>query len=97
MAQIQPISIWKDGSVKTATEFTLRIIADDLATSCTFYYELKEGDVTTQDADGNDVTTSGVVLSVGNESMNGQDYQDWDGSNTAAYSYVAGKLNIVLV
>lgn len=97
MAQIQPISIWKDGQVKTASEFTLRIIADDLATSCTFYYELKEGDVVSQDSEGNDVTTQGAVLSVGNESMSGQDYQDWDGSNGAAYSYVAGKLNIILV
>lgn len=93
MAQIQPISIWKDGQVKTASEFTLRIIADDLATSCTFYYELKEAD--SVDADGN--TIGGQVLSVGNEAMNSQDYQDWDGSNGAAYSYVAGKLNIVLV
>lgn len=93
MAQIQPINIWKDGQVKTASEFTLRIIADDLATSCTFYYELKEAD--SVDADGN--TIGGMVLSVGNEAMNSQDYQDWDGSNSAAYSYVAGKLNIVLV
>lgn len=93
MAQIQPVSIWKDGQVKTASEFTLRIIADDLATSCTFYYELKEAD--SVDGEGNPIY--GAVLSVGNESMSGQDYQNWDGSNTAAYSFVAGKLNIVLV
>lgn len=88
MAQIQPISIWKDGQVKTASEFTLRIIADDLASSCTFYYELKEADTQEQ---------SGSVLSVGNEVMNSQDYQDWDGSNSAAYTFVANKLNIILV
>lgn len=97
MAKIQPVSIWKDGSVKTAEEFVLRIIADDLATSCTFYYELKEADVTSQDADGNDVVTAGSVLSVGNESMSGSDYSSWDGSNEDAYSFVAGKLNITLV
>lgn len=93
MAQIQPISIWKDGQVKTAEQFTLRIIADDLATSCTFYYELKEAD--SVDADGN--TIGGMVLSVGNESMSGQDYQDWDDSNDGAYNYVAGKLNLVII
>lgn len=93
MAQIQPINIWKDGQVKTASQFTLRIIADDLATSCTFYYELKEAD--SVDSEGNPIY--GAVLSVGNESMSGSDYTSWDGSNGAAYSFVAGKLNITLV
>lgn len=93
MAAIQPISIWKDGSEKQASEINLRIVADDMASSCTFYYELKEANQ--QDADGNEV--QGQVLAVGNSSMGGEDYTSWNGSNADAYTYVADKLNIILV
>jgi len=93
MAQIQPVSIWKDGLEKTAEAFTLRIVSDDMATSCTFYYEMKEADQVTED----EITVQGQVLSVGNQSMGGEDYANWDGSNSAAYTFVADKLNIVLI
>lgn len=92
MAQIQGITIWNDGSVKTAEDFLLRSIADDLNTSATFYYELKEAEVIT---DGN--FTSGAVLRNGNLSMGGQEYTDWDDSNASAYTWAAGKLNLILV
>jgi len=39
---IQPVSIWANGQSKNASELDARIIYDDLATSATFYYELKE-------------------------------------------------------
>jgi hypothetical protein len=90
--QIQPVSIWNNGQSKQASELDARIIYDDLATSCTFYYELKE---VSQDEEGNNV--SGSALSVGNVSMDGQDYIDWDNSNEAAYVYIAGKLNLVII
>lgn len=102
MAQIQPVSVWKDGQVKTAEQFVLRSIGDDLATSAQFYYELKEADVTTQDAEGNDVVSSGAVVAVGNLGMSGQDYSDWGAQsgvdiNTWAYQWAADQLNVVLV
>lgn len=96
MVQIEPVSIWVNGVVKEATQFNLRIINDDLATSATFYYELKSADVT--DAEGNVI--GGQVLSVGNESVSGQEYIDWGASsdvNAEAYVIVAGKLNVVIV
>ncbi len=100
--QIQPVNIWVNGMVKVAEQFTLRSINDDLETSATFYYELKEGDVTTQDAEGNDVTTQGAVIAVGNLGMDGQDYQDWGNQsgvdiNTWAYDWAAGKLNLTII
>jgi len=100
--QIQPVNIWVNGSVKVAEQFTLRSINDDLETSATFYYELKEGDVTTQDSEGNDVTTQGAVIAVGNLGMDGQDYQDWGNQsgtdiNTWAYNWAAGKLNLTII
>lgn len=102
MAQIQPVSVWKDGQVKTAEQFSLRSIGDDLASSAQFYYELKEADVITQDAEGNDVVSSGATVAVGNLSMAGQDYTDWGTQsgvdiNSWAYQWAADQLNVVLV
>jgi len=93
MAQIQSVSIWKDGVEKQASEINLRIVADDMQTSCTFYYELKEGEQL--DVDGN--TIQGQVLTAGNVQMGGTDYTSWSGSNADAYVYVASKLNIFIV
>jgi len=90
---IQPVSIWSNGQSKQASELDARIIYDDLATSATFYYELKEAIV----HDENGVASGGAVLSVGNVAMDGQDYIDWDNSNEAAYQYIAGKLNLVII
>jgi len=86
--QIQPVNIWVNGSVKVAEQ--------------TFYYELKEADVTTQDSEGNDVTTQGSVIAVGNLGMDGESYQDWGNQsgvdiNTWAYDWAAGKLNLTII
>ena len=86
--QIQPVSIWNNGQSKQASELDARIIYDDLATSATFYYELKEA--STEEV-------AGAVLSVGNVSMDSEDYQEWDNSNQQAYVYIAGKLNLTIV
>jgi hypothetical protein len=82
---IQPVSIWANGQSKQASELDARIIYDDLATSCTFYYELKEV-----------LEEGSSVLSVGNVAMDGQDYIDWDNSNEQAYVYIADKLNLTI-
>lgn len=99
---IQPVTLWVNGQVKTAEVFALRSIGDDLESSAQFYYELKEADVVSQDADGNDVTTSGAVLANGNLGMSGQTYQDWGNQsgvdiNTWAYNWAAGELNLVII
>jgi hypothetical protein len=90
---IQPVSIWNNGQSKQASELDARIIFDDLATSATFYYELKEAIV----HDENGAASGGAVLSVGNVAMDGQDYIDWDNSNEEAYVYIASKLNLTIV
>jgi len=88
MKQIQPISTWVSGEVKTAEYFDLRIIADDLQSSCTFYYDLKA-----KDEEGN----AGEQVSNGNLSLSADEYQEWDGSNEWAYSWAASKLNLVII
>lgn len=91
MKEIQPVGIWNNGEVKTASVLNARIINDDLKSSCTFYWELMSPDSSGQPY------TGGVQLSNGNSSMSGEDYQNWDGSNDSAYEYIAEKINVVIV
>ena len=93
---ISPIQIWKDGQVKSAEVFNLRSIADDLATSAQFYYELAAAGVAGEDG----ITPAGEVLSTGNLSISGQDYDDWgDGSpiNQWIYDWAAGQLGLTII
>ena len=93
MKQIQPVQIWKNGVSKQASVLSAILINDDLQSSATFYYQLKEAD--SQDAEGNVI--SGSSLADGNVSMSGQDYIDWDNSNDGAYAYIASQLNLVII
>lgn len=84
--QIKTVNIWKDSVSKTAELFSLRVVGDDLATSATFYYELKE--------------TDGEVLATGNLVMVGTDYSDWNATtdaNTEAYNWAAAQLNLTII
>lgn len=88
MKSIQPIQIWINGANKTASILDARIINDDLQSSCTFYYELKEA--STED-------TQGQQLAQGNVTMSGDDYLNWDGTNDEAYAYIANQINVVIL
>ena len=92
MKSIQSVSVWFNGEEKQATILNASIIADDMATSATFYYQLMES---SQDEEGNQVVGQG--LASGNVSMSGEDYENWDDSNDAAYQYIASKLNLVII
>ena len=92
MKSIQSVSVWFNGEEKQATILNASIIADDMATSATFYYQLMESSL---DADNNPVVGQG--LASGNVSMSGEDYQNWDDSNEGAYTFIAGKLNLTIV
>lgn len=86
MKTIDAVTIWKDGTSKTAKQFALRSIGDNLATNATFYYELK--------------TDLGEVLTTGNLVMDGSDYQNWNinpDANTEAYHWAATKLNLTIL
>jgi hypothetical protein len=94
MVQIEPIQIWVNGQNKTASILDARIINDDLATSCTFYWELKEASIpATEDTP----EQSGASLAQGNVSMSGTDYENWDNSNEEAYEYIAEKINVTIL
>lgn len=94
MKNISPIQIWTNGQNKTAQVLDARIINDDLATSCTFYYELREAFTPATD---NTPEQLGNVLATGNVYMSGEDYKNWDNSNDSAYQFIAEQINVVIL
>ena len=93
MKQIEPISIWKNGESQEANILNAYIINDNLATSCSFYYQLCSSGEGTEAMP----LVIGQTLAEGNVTMQGDDYLAWDGSNDYAFSYIATKLNLTLI
>jgi hypothetical protein len=93
MKRIESVTIWKNGEQLEATLLNAIIVNDNLETACTFYYQLLTG------GDGTEAMPISVGQSVaeGNISMSGEDYLGWDGSNDYAFSYIADKLNLIIV
>jgi hypothetical protein len=86
MKEIQPVSIWYNGSMVQATIYNMVSISDNLSTSATFYYQL--------------FSASQLQLADGNLTMDGFDYQAYStspDSNAYAYSWGATQLNLTLV
>lgn len=94
MVNIQPVLVWNNGQELEASVLSAVIISDDLATNAQFYYQLLSAPVV--DEDGN-VVSSGQALANGNVSMSGTDYSSWNGSNSAAYTFVADQLNLTII
>jgi hypothetical protein len=92
MKNISPVSIWKNGQNKTASILDAIIINDNLSSSCTFYWMLKEADSVVDEQ-----TVAGQVLADGNVTMTGEDYDNWDGSNTYAFEYIAEQINVTIL
>jgi hypothetical protein len=92
MKNISPVSIWKNGQNKTASILDAIIINDNLSTSCTFYWMLKEADTVVDEQ-----TVAGQVLADGNVTMTGDDYDNWDGSNDYAFEYIASQINVTII
>ena len=86
MKQIQPVSIWYNGQVDSATIFNLTSINDNLIDSATFYWQL--------------FNATNIQVAQGNLTMGGADYTNYSSnpdSNTYAYQWGATQLNLTLV
>jgi hypothetical protein len=86
MKEIQPVSIWYNGSMIAATLFNMVSISDNLIDNATFYYQLYSSD--------------NLQLTSGNLTMSGADYETYSSnatSNDFAYSWGATQLNITLI
>jgi hypothetical protein len=91
--KIQPITTWFNGEPQTASNFTLRSIADDFTTSATLYYELQKEVV-----NGDSVSYENLITA--NLDINGADYQEWAAipdANSWIYNWAANKLKLVLI
>jgi len=93
MKQIETIKIWKNGQSQEATILNAYIINDNLATSCSFYYQLCSM------GEGSElfITSIGQTLAEGNVTMDGENYLLWNGDNNDVYSYIAAELNLTLL
>jgi hypothetical protein len=90
MKKIQPFNIWVNGQNKSAKYMLLRCGTDNLEDSAMFYYSLHEA---TLNKDEEEVP--GNVLTDGNITMTGKDYDDWQ-TNNYAWDWAAKQLNIKL-
>lgn len=89
--EIQPIQIWKNGSLKEAAWLNTYVISDNLKDSATFYYSLST--VNEVEQDGVMVKSQGDVLADGNLSMTGDVYQGWE-TNEYAWDFVINTLGL---
>jgi hypothetical protein len=95
--KIQPITTWFNGEPQTASNFTLRAIADDFTSSATLYYELQK-EVVNEALYVTNSTYENLITAT--LEINGADYQDWSATpdaNTWIYNWAAAKLNLVLI
>ena len=89
--------VWQNGQQKEANTFIMRIVNDNLESSCNFYYEMQNVEDVVNDTQ---TTTIIDVLTFGNLTLQGEEYQTWDADPSAnqwAYDWAAGQLNLVLI
>lgn len=86
MKEIQPVTIWYNGIMVSATLFNMTSISDNLINNATFYWQL--------------YTTEQIQIAQGNLSMIGADYTTYStssDSNAYAYQWGSTQLNLTLV
>jgi hypothetical protein len=94
MANIQPVSIWYQGHTRSANVFNLYSDGDNLVNTASFQYQLIELIIISPEEQ------MSQTLIIGQLSITGQDYIDWDSSTSAndwIYNWAAQKLNLVLI
>ena len=85
MQNIQPITLWYNGQLVTATQLEVVSVYDDLASTADFRYTL--------------FTVDKLIFVSDRLTISGEDYTTWGASadiNLAAYEWVAAKLNLVI-
>jgi hypothetical protein len=93
MKSISPVTIWKNGESQEANLLNAYIINDNLESSCSFYYSLCASGEGTEAMP----LVIGQTLAEGNVTMDGENYLAWDGDNNYAFTYIAEKLNLILI
>lgn len=83
---IQPVEIWNAGQTQTATQFSCNGVWDNFENTATLYYQLLD--------------VNNVQLSQGNQTIDGQQYQDWSvdpDANTWIVNWSATQLGLTII
>jgi hypothetical protein len=86
MKQIEPVSIWDNGTVQEAKILNAYAINVTLGTSAVFYYQLF-----TENVD----LSVGLQLAQGNLTMTGEAYAQWE-VDSYAWDWIAEQLNLTI-
>lgn len=78
MVMIEPLSLWHNGQMKTASIMAMHI-NDNAKDTALVYYRLMDDKL--------------LTLAEGNLTMMGEDYNGWE-TNEYAYDWVSGKLGL---
>ena len=81
MKQIQPVSIWYNGIMVSATIYNMISISDNLSTSATFWYAILDNSL--------------QQVSQGNLTMVGDDYTAYQ-TNQYAWDWIATTLGLTI-
>jgi beta-lactamase class D len=97
MKQIQPLTIWTNGTSKVAEYLQVTGINDNYESSATNYWALF-----TKVVDAEGVESAGEQVSQGNLTISGADYIAWGDQpamaiNVWIYDWVASQLNLVIL
>jgi len=85
MKNIQPVTIWFNGQLETATQLDVVIVYDNLATKADFRYTLYTLDL--------------LALASDRLTISGEEYIIWGETvdvNLSAYQWVAAQLNLTI-
>jgi len=83
MKKIEPISIWQNGTTKTATQLQVQGTSVTLGQNASFYWQL--------------LTEEGHQVSSGNLGISGEQYTAWGADDDYVYTIVATNLKLVIV
>lgn len=95
--QIEPVTIWVNGTSKVAEYLQVTGINDNYESSATNYWQMF-----TMVVDAEGVESKGEAVAQGNLTISGQDYIDWGDQPAMAinewiYNWVAEQLNLTIV
>jgi hypothetical protein len=97
MKQIEPVQIWKNGTLKTAEFLQVTGINDNYESSATNYFALF-----TKVTDAEGVESAGEQVAQGNLTINGESYVKWGdvpamSVNAWIYDWTAEQINCVIL
>jgi len=83
MKQIEPISIWQNGTTKTATQLQVQGTSVTLGQAASFYWQL--------------LTEEGHQVANGNLGISGEQYDAWGADDNYVYTIISTDLSLVIV